>query len=97
MQISFIIYLANLTNKVNIIYLSFIKSKHVTQSILSAELYKKTHDFDISAIVKAMLGNLLQVEILLIFYINSKFLYNYLVKLGIIQGKHLIVDVISFY
>lgn len=53
-------------------------------------------NFDFGAIIKAMLENLLQVEILLILYTNSKSLYNYLVKFSITQKNCLIIDIISF-
>ena len=53
------------------------------------------HSFDIAAIVKATLGNLLQVETSLIFCTDSKSLYNYLVKLGTTQEKRLMIDVMS--
>lgn len=44
-----------------------------------------------------MLKNLLQFETLLILYTNSKSFYDYLVKLGTIQEKCLIIDVMSLY
>ena len=40
------------------------------------------YGFDIAAVVKAMLGNLLQVETPLILCPDSKFLYDCLMKLG---------------
>jgi hypothetical protein len=45
--------------------------------------------------VKTTLDLILNKDIPLIIYTNSKSLYNYLVKLGITQEKRLIIDVIS--
>ena len=53
------------------------------------------HGFDIGAVMKATLGKLLQVEIPLIPYTDSKSLYDYVVKLWTTQEKHLIIDFMS--
>lgn len=39
------------------------------------------YKFDIEIVIKVTLKKMLEFAILLILYINSKFLYNYLVKL----------------
>lgn len=83
MKISFIIYVINSINKDNIISLYFIKYKQVKKSILAIKLYKIAYNFDIAAIIKAILTNLLKIKIILIFFINLKFFYNYFVKLEI--------------
>ena len=44
-QISYVIYLANKTNKTNFIYWSLIKYKRVTQSFLVAKFYKKIRKY----------------------------------------------------
>ena len=54
-----------------------------------------TYGFNIRAIIKAILGKLLQTEIPLIFYTNLNSLYNYFIKLKTTYEKHLIIDVIS--
>jgi hypothetical protein len=53
------------------------------------------HGFDIAYSVKTTLDLILNKDIPLIIYTDSKSLYNCLVKLGITQEKRLIIDVIS--
>ena len=45
-------------------------------------LYKIAYGFIIGIVIKTIIGKLLKIETLLIFYINPKFLYSCLVKLG---------------
>ena len=53
--------------------------------------------FNISAIIKLTIEQLLQIELPLILYTDLKLLYKYLVKLGIIREKRLIIDIIYLY
>ena len=54
-QIGYVICFANATNKTNIIYLSLIKYKQVTCSVLAAKLYEMAHEFDIEKVIKTIL------------------------------------------
>lgn len=83
LQIDYIIYLTNIINKANIIYWSLIKYKQVIQSISAVKLYAIAYEFNIGAVIKTTLKKIHRLAVILILYINSKFLYNYLVKLGI--------------
>ena len=58
-QIGFVIALANLTNKANIIHWSSIKCKRVTRSVLALELYIMAYRFNIRAILKSIIEKLL--------------------------------------
>ena len=58
-QIGFIIVLANLINKANIVHWSLIKCKRVTRSVLALELYTIAYGFDIKAIFKSIIKKLL--------------------------------------
>ena len=58
-QIGFVIALADLTNKANIIHWSSIKCKRVTRSVLALELYAMAHRFNIRAILKSIIKKLL--------------------------------------
>jgi hypothetical protein len=53
------------------------------------------YGFDIAYLVKTTLDLILNKDILLIICTDSKSLYDCLVKLGIMQEKRLIIDVIS--
>jgi hypothetical protein len=53
LQIGYILVLADLLNKANIIYWSLVKCKRITKSILASELYTIAHGFNIGAVIKA--------------------------------------------
>ena len=61
-----------------------MKYKRVTRSVLALELYNIAHGFNISSLVKTIINRILEIEVLLVVYIDSKSLYEYLVKLGTI-------------
>ena len=94
--IGYVIYFADDTSKANIIHWSLMKCKRITHSVLATELYGMAYGFDIRVVIKATLGKIQGSAIPLILCIDSKSLYDCLVKLGITQEKRLIVDVISF-
>jgi hypothetical protein len=71
-----------------------MKYKRVTRSILASELYSIAHGFNISSLVKTIINRILEIKVLLVVYIDSKSLYKYLVKLGTIREKRLIINVI---
>jgi len=73
------------------------KYKRVTRSVLVLELYSIAHGFNIGSLVKTIINRILEIEVPLVVYINSKSLYEYLVKLGTIREKRLIIDVIYLY
>jgi hypothetical protein len=60
------------------------KYKRVTRSILALELYSIAHGFNIGGLVKTIIDRILEIEVPLVVYIDSKSLYEYLVKLGTI-------------
>jgi len=61
-----------------------MKYKRVTRSILALELYDIAYGFDIGGLVKTIINRILEIEVSLVIYIDSKSLYKYLVKLGTI-------------
>lgn len=55
----------------------------VNRSILASELYTMAHRFDVRAVIKLTIQNILNITLLsLIVCINLKSLYDYLVKLA---------------
>jgi len=58
------------------------KYKRVTRSVLALELYSIAHGFNIGSLVKTIINRILEIEVPLVVYIDSKSLYEYLVKLG---------------
>jgi len=96
-QIGYILVLEDALYKANIIYWLLIKCKRVTRSVLALELYAIAHRFNIGAVIKLTIKQLLQIELPLVLYTNLKLLYKYLIKLGTTQEKRLIIDVICLY
>ena len=93
LQMGYVIILANATKKANVIYWSSVKCKRVIRSVLASELYGMTHGFDISVALKSTIDNILHIDLPLILCTNSKSLYDCLVRLGTIQEKRLMIDV----
>src|SRR6266480_3773063 len=92
-QISFIIVLAD-RNQANILHWSSIKCKRITRSVLAAELYAMSHSFDKEIVIKTTIEKILNRSIPLIVYTDSKSLYDCLVKLGTINEKRLMIDLL---
>jgi hypothetical protein len=74
-----------------------MKYKRVTRSILASKLYSIAHGFNIGSLVKTIINRILEIEVLLVVYIDSKSLYKYLVKLRTTREKRLIINVIYLY
>ena len=88
-QISFVIALADKTDKANIIHWSLIKCKRVTRSVLASELYGMAHRYDIATTIKTTIEKILQLAYLpVVLCTDSKSLYECLVKLSTTDGRH---------
>ena len=59
MQIGYVIILADITKKSNIIHWSLIKCKRVTKNVLAFKLYKIAHGFDIAVAIKSIVDKVL--------------------------------------
>ena len=92
-QIRYILVLADLSNKANIVYWSLVKYKRVTKSVLASELYTIAHGFNISAVIKAIVKLQLNTSLLLTLCTDSKLIYKCLIKLGTTQEKRFIINV----
>jgi len=64
-----------------------MKYRRVTRSVLASELYGIVHGFNIGAVVKSIVDKALEIDLPLVVYIDSKSLYEYLVKLRTTQEK----------
>jgi hypothetical protein len=92
-QIGYVIVLTDQNQTANIIHWSSIKCKRVTRSVLASELYALAHGFDIGAVIKSTIQNILRINQLpMVLCTDSKSLYDCLVKLGTTQEKRLMVD-----
>jgi len=49
--------------------------------------------FNIRAVIKLTVNKILNINLSLVIYTDLKLLYNYLVRLGTTQEKHLIINV----
>jgi hypothetical protein len=61
-----------------------MKYRRVTRSVLASKLYSIVHGFNIRAVVKSIVNRALEMDLLLVVCIDSKSLYECLVKLGTI-------------
>jgi hypothetical protein len=93
-QIRYIIILVNKFKrknkfiiKGNLINISSTKYKYITRSSLVSKICRIINSLDLAYIIAATLKIIIDqrnlLEILIIFYIDSKFLYEYIIKLGI--------------
>jgi hypothetical protein len=104
-QIRYIIILVNefkgenkFIVKGNLINTSSTKYKHITWNNLASEIYKVINNLDLAYITAVTLKIIINQqnlpEIPIVLYIDSKFLYEYIIKLGITKKKYLIIDII---
>ena len=49
--------------------------------------------FNIGAVIKSIVNKILNINLLLVIYTDSKSLYNYLIRLGTTQEKRLMIDI----
>ena len=93
-QISYVLALANAIGTANIVHWSSTKCKRVTRSVLALEPYALAYRFDIGASIKLTLDKALSIDLLLALCIDSKSLYNCLVKLSTTTKKRLIINIL---
>jgi hypothetical protein len=55
------------------------------------------YSFNISTLIKSIINKVLEIELLLVVYIDLKLLYKCLIKLGTTWEKYLIVNIIYLY
>jgi hypothetical protein len=52
------------------------------------------YGFNIGALVKSIINRVLEIELLLVVYTDSKLLYEYFIKLETTREKYLIINII---
>jgi hypothetical protein len=52
------------------------------------------YGFNIGTLVKSIINKVLEIELLLVIYTDSKSLYEYLIKLSTTREKYLIINII---
>jgi hypothetical protein len=99
-QIGYVIALADKKGNANIVHWQSIKCRRVTRSVLAAELYALSLGFDNVATYRATLNQLFpnsgqgETGIPLTLCVDSKSLYDCLIKLGTTQEKRLMIDIL---
>jgi hypothetical protein len=63
--------------------------------VLASEFYEIINSFDIGACVKTTIDLILEKDLPLVLYTDSKSLYECLVKLGTTQEKRLIINIMA--
>jgi hypothetical protein len=85
--------------KRNLINISSTKYKYITRSSLVSEIYRIINNLDLVYITAVTLKIIIDQrnlpEILIIFYIDSKSLYECIIKLGTTKEKYLIINIIT--
>ena len=95
-QIDYVICLADKTGTANFIHWSSIKCKRIIRNVLTFELYVMNHVFDIETVIKTTVEKIFDIHISLILCIDSKSLYDCLLRLRTINEKKLMIDIMSF-
>jgi hypothetical protein len=76
-----------------------IKYKYITWSNLVSEICRVIDSLDLAYIIAVILKIIIDQrnlpEIPIVLYIDSKFLYEYIIKLGITKKKYLIINIIT--
>ena len=95
-QIGYVVCLTDKTDIANLIHWTSIKRKRMIRSVLAFELYVMGHVFDIEAVIKATVEKILDTHVPLILCTDSKSLYGCLVRLGTINEKRFMIDIMNF-
>ncbi len=63
--------------------------------MLTIELFAMIHDFDVDFVLKVILTKMIDILISLILIIDSKFIYDCLIRLEITVEKRLMINVMT--
>ena len=94
-QIDYVICLIDESGHVNFVHWCFIKCKRIIRNVLTSELYVMIHEFDVNVVIKTIFEKMFRINVFFIFCIDFKFLYDCLVRLGTINEKRFMIDVMN--
>ena len=95
-QIDYVICLTNKTGTANFIHWSSIKCKRIIKNVLTSKLYVMNHVFDIETVIKTTIEKILGIHISFILCIDSKSLYDCLMRFEITYEKRFMIDIMNF-
>ncbi|KAF1982086.1 hypothetical protein K402DRAFT_341256, partial [Aulographum hederae CBS 113979] len=101
-QIGYVIVLADKDGNANMIHWQSVKCRRVTRSVLASELYVLSLGFDVAATLRSTMNHLFSgspqgegtLRIPMTLCVDSKSLYDCLIKLGTTQEKRLMIDIL---
>jgi hypothetical protein len=91
-QLGFVICLAEVNDNANIVHYGIAKCKRVTRSVMASELHGLVLRFDNAYFVKTMISELLNGDVPIDAFIDSKTVFDTIVKLGTTTEKRLLID-----
>jgi len=94
-QIGFVLVLADGSNNANILHYGSSRCKRITRSVMAAEIHGLIYGFDNAYVTRSMLKEILNVDIPIHGYVDSKTLFNVIAKNSATLEKRLQIDVFS--
>lgn len=91
-QLVFVVTLMDETGTANILHYGSTKSNSVTRRVLASELHSMVHGFDFSKTLRMAVNDLIGDSIPLVFYTDSRSIYDNLVTLNMTTEKRLFID-----
>ena len=92
-QIGFVLVALDKNMNANIVHYGSSRCKRTTRSVMAAEVHGLTFGWDNAFVVKAMLEEVLGTKIRIDVYVDSKTLFNVIVKYSTTMEKRLQIDV----
>lgn len=91
-QLAYVITLSDDTGRANILHYSSTKSRRVTRSVLSSELFAAVHAFDYASTIRTTLCDVFDQNVPLTLYTDSKCLFDGIMGFNATSEKRLLID-----
>ncbi len=91
-QIAFVMCLVDKHDRANVVHYGSQKCKRVTRSVMASELHALSYDFDQAFMVKTILDQVLDADIKIEGFIDSRTVFNAITKHGPTLEKRLQID-----